>query len=233
MSLFQDLKLKRRKTSSSLVTIVGPTPPPEPPLVTDSSMTLVVYKAPEVPVDMNNHERLIPVIHTNGTNTTAPSNTSEQHASDEKQVSSGGPAATQRRSNSSSSASSCSSREAIDSVDQWGCLDLSAKSTRHWSLSSTASTASTTVSLSKVPSLECIMGEIPGQGPGKTMVWTPALKLPSETPASSLPTVPNVGRESVVVRLTSSSSSASSSPPSSLASQEPQQLSPPQTKALT
>ena len=150
-----------------------------------------------------------------------------------------GAAASHRSNSSSSSCSSSTSHETHDSVDQWGCLDLSSKSTRHWSLSSTASTASTTASsstLSKVPSLDFVTGP----EMVKTMVWRTSTQTDNNVSiASSSPPTGNnhinhhrpTGSELAVVRLTSSSSSASSSPPSSLASQDPQQLSPPQPKA--
>lgn len=116
----------------------------------------------------------------------------------------------QRRSNSSSSSSSSSSSiDTADSVDQWGCLDLSAKSTRHSSISSSCSAASTATSAS-TPAVDCIMGETPVAGSGKTMKWTPSPKTQSHVQQVRLVT------ESVEngIRLTSSSPSSTSSPPS-------------------
>lgn len=90
-------------------------------------------------------------------------------------------------------------------MDQWGCLDLSSKSTRHSSVSSSGS-----VPTNGTAAVDCIMGETPVAGSGKTMKWTPTPKSQSHTQQVRLVT------ESVEngIRLTSSSPSSTSSPPS-------------------
>lgn len=221
MSLFRDLKLKRRKTSSNNVL---------PLALGDSSETgsppnpTAVGSSP--PRTLSGH---------NGHN-----GHGHQHHQEAPHV------GASRRSNSSSSTSSSGfDLDSLNSVDQ--CLDLSAKSSRAaaaWSGNGLTSGASAGAS---VPPL--IMGDIPGAGPGKTMLWTSKPASPPSPPdhraiSSSLqPMTPDCGSDRI------SSSSASSSPPSSLSSStaddrpgnhlphhlvsQPQQLSPPSSSVIT
>ena len=164
MSLFHDLKLKRRKTSSLLIsasgnafTCNGNSKQQQSSQNTDSISVEALVKASTnnafnsgllvsasklasltsaIELDRGNHQQVA---------SSASSTTSANIMC---------PAPTaipiQRRSNSSSSTSSTSSLydSVGDPVDQWGCLDLSSKSTRHWSTSSASSSTSSATSSS-------------------------------------------------------------------------------------
>ena len=148
-----------------------------------------------------------------------------------------------RRSNSTSSTVSTSSTNA-ESVDQWGCLDLSSKSTRHWSLSSTGSTASSATTIgnnSIINNVDCIMGEIAGSGTGKTMKWTPSAskRQHSSSLSSSHQLLHRQTQQQLRLDATSSSSPTSSdtssnSPPSILSHHDHvSQASPPSNNTRT
>ncbi|KAI1305260.1 Hormone receptor 4 [Halotydeus destructor] len=227
MSLFRDLKLKRRKTSTANV-FLADRGDSTPPLAGGHLPTLVEIATNGHHI-LNGHAPDSPPA---GARITPPSRESpprnlhhhHQHHHHHPYLhheTIHGVVGVSRRSNSSSSTSSSGfDLDSLNSVDQ--CLDLSSKSSRvAWNSSNSSPTNGTTGSGGgggggpTVPPL--LMGDIPGSGPGKTMLWT--VKPPPSPPTSHvssslhsiLPDCPSSNRNS-------SNSSASSSPPSSSSS---------------
>lgn len=112
-----------------------------------------------------------------------------------------------RRSNSSSSSSSSTSstNSSHFDLDLEQCLDLTTKQRQGLGGNSPTKTPLT------LPPPPLIMGDIPGQGPGKTMLWTIMNKSSPPSSSTNLNTTPP----------SSSPSSVTSSPPSQLFSSSP------------
>ena len=193
MSLYQDLKLKKRKIISLAANAAGQEPPPanggaesvpeaasphHPPNGnTTLASPLSNHNLNHSPHHHHHHHHSISnphgqgsprhhhhhhhqhhnhnpdqkpvIIKANGSSSSSCHGVNGAHTlvDMERQV-----ATASLRSNSSSSSTSSTSHETHESVDQYGCLDLSLKSTRHWSLSSTESITSSSSASSSPPS---------------------------------------------------------------------------------